>query len=109
MKVLVTGGTGFVGTHLVNALLRRQHEVAVLERREGAARNRYNHPVEPVLGDVLDRPSLERAAAGRDAVVHLVGIIHEKRRSDLRPDASGGGRERRRPRWRGRGCADSCT
>lgn len=78
MKVLVTGGTGFVGTHLVNALLRRGHEVAVLERRAGGTRNRYNRPVEPVPGDVLDRPSLERAGAGRDAVVHLVGIIDEK-------------------------------
>ncbi|MGH9369276.1 MAG: complex I NDUFA9 subunit family protein [Thermoanaerobaculia bacterium] len=78
MKILVTGGTGFVGTHLVNALLRRRHEVAVLERRPGRTRNRYNRPVEAVAGDVLDRASLERAAAGRDAVIHLVGIINEK-------------------------------
>lgn len=78
MRVLVTGGTGFVGTHLVNALLRRKHGVAVLERRPGSTRNRYNRPVEAVAGDVLDRGSLERAAAGRDAVIHLVGIINEK-------------------------------
>ena len=77
MKVLVTGGTGFVGTHLVNALLRRGHEVAALERRPGSARNRYNRPVEGVPGDVLDRASLARAASGRDAVIHLVGIISE--------------------------------
>jgi uncharacterized protein YbjT (DUF2867 family) len=78
LKLLVTGGTGFVGTHLVNALLRRRHEVAVLERRPGSTRNRYNHSVEAVSGDVLDRASLERAAGGRDAVIHLVGIINEK-------------------------------
>jgi len=78
LKILVTGATGFVGTHLVNALLRRRHEVAVLERRPGSARNRYNRPVEAVSGDVLDRASLEHAAAGRDAVIHLVGIINEK-------------------------------
>ncbi|HTO89349.1 MAG TPA: complex I NDUFA9 subunit family protein, partial [Thermoanaerobaculia bacterium] len=78
MKILVTGGTGFVGTHLVNALLRRRHEVAVLERRPGSARNRYNQPVEIASGNVLDRASLERAAAGRQAVIHLVGIINEK-------------------------------
>ena len=52
--ILVTGGTGFVGTHLANALLRRGHEVAVLARRPGASRNRYNRPVESVPGDVLD-------------------------------------------------------
>lgn len=78
LKVLVTGGTGFVGTHVVNALLRRGHEVAVLERRPGRVRNRYNRPVEAVPGDVRDRASLVRAAAGRDAVIHLVGIINEK-------------------------------
>jgi len=74
----VTGGTGFVGTHLVNALQRRRHSVSILARTPEAARNRYNHPVEAVAGDVLDPASLNSAAAGKDAVIHLVGIIHEK-------------------------------
>jgi NADH dehydrogenase len=78
LKLLVTGGTGFVGTHLVNALLRRGHEVAVLERSPGSVRNRYNRPVEAVTGNVLDRFSLESAFRGRDAVVHLVGILFEE-------------------------------
>ena len=78
MKVLVTGGTGFVGTHVVNALLREGHAVAVLARRTESARNRYNRPVEVAAGDVLDSASLARACAGREAVVHLVGIIWEK-------------------------------
>ncbi|MEP6994120.1 MAG: complex I NDUFA9 subunit family protein [Acidobacteriota bacterium] len=77
MRVLVTGGTGFVGTHVVNGLLHRGHAVAVLARQIVKTRNRYSRPVETVSGDVLDAPSLARAAAGRDAVVHLVGIIHE--------------------------------
>ncbi|MCA1610589.1 MAG: complex I NDUFA9 subunit family protein [Thermoanaerobaculia bacterium] len=78
MKVLVTGGTGFVGTHLVNALVRRGHSVAVLARDAGATRNRYNRPVETVAGNVLDPASLTAAMAGREAVIHLVGIIHEQ-------------------------------
>jgi NADH dehydrogenase len=78
LRLLVTGGTGFVGTHLVNALVRRGHEVAVLARHANRARNRYNRPVEPCRGDVLDPGSLSTAIAGRDAVIHLVGIIHEK-------------------------------
>lgn len=78
MKIVVTGGTGFVGTHLVNALLRRGHSVAVLARRPDDARNRFNRPVERIRGDVLHPPSLAPAFAGRDAVIHLVGIIHEK-------------------------------
>ena len=78
MKILVTGGTGFVGTHVVNALLRRGHAVAVLAREPARAHNRYNNPVEIAVGDVLDPGSLARAFAGREAVVHLVGIIAEK-------------------------------
>lgn len=78
MKVLVTGGTGFVGTHLVNRLLHEGHAVAVLARDPRKTRNRYSRPVETVPGDVLERASLAAAAAGRDAVIHLVGIIHER-------------------------------
>ena len=78
MKILVTGGTGFVGTSVVNRLLQRGHAVAVLARDPRKTRNRYNHAVETVSGNVLDPASLEAAAAGRDAVVHLVGIINEK-------------------------------
>jgi NADH dehydrogenase len=78
VRVLVTGGTGFVGTHVVNGLLQRGHAVAVLARNREKARNRYNRPVEAVPGDVLDPASLGAAVAGRDAVVHLVGIINEK-------------------------------
>ncbi len=78
MKVLVTGGTGFVGTSLVNRLLQDGHSVAVLARDARKTRNRYNHPVETVAGDVLDRGSLTAAARGRDGVVHLVGVINEK-------------------------------
>jgi uncharacterized protein YbjT (DUF2867 family) len=78
LKILVTGGTGFVGTHVVNALLRRGHAVAVLAREPARAHNRYNRPVEIVEGDVLARESLARAFPARDAVVHLVGIIAEK-------------------------------
>ncbi|HEY6929588.1 MAG TPA: complex I NDUFA9 subunit family protein [Thermoanaerobaculia bacterium] len=79
MKVLVTGGTGFVGTHLVNTLSRRGHAVAVLSRHADEARNRYNHPVRSIPGDVLDPASLAAAVSGCDAVIHLVGIIHEHR------------------------------
>jgi NADH dehydrogenase len=77
LKILVTGGTGFVGTHLVNGLLRRGHSAAVLARHPDAARNRYNRPVESMPGNVLDPASLARACAGRDAVINLVGVIWE--------------------------------
>ena len=78
MRVLVTGATGFVGTHVVNELLRRAHAVAVMARTPEKTRNRYNRPVETVPGDARDRDSVARACQQRDAVVHLVGIIHEQ-------------------------------
>ena len=78
MRVLVTGGTGFVGTYVVNGLLQRRHAVAVLARNPQKTRNRYSRAVETVPGDVLDAASLAHAVAGSDAVVHLVGIIHER-------------------------------
>src|SRR5215471_2524482 len=78
MRVLVTGGTGFVGTHLVNRLLHEGHDVAVFARDPRKTRNRYNRPVETVPGDVLNPESLNAAASGRDGLVHLVGIIHEE-------------------------------
>jgi uncharacterized protein YbjT (DUF2867 family) len=77
MRILVTGGTGFVGTYVVNRLLHAGHAVAVLARLPEKTQNRYSRPVETSVGDVLDPASLARASAGRDAVVHLVGIIHE--------------------------------
>ncbi len=77
MKVAVTGGTGFVGTAVVNELLRRGHRVRALVHRPGAAVSRFNHPVETFAGDILDPASLDRAFAGCDAVIHLVGIILE--------------------------------
>jgi uncharacterized protein YbjT (DUF2867 family) len=80
LKVLVTGGTGFVGTHVINALERRGHAIAVLTRDPEDARNRYNRPVEAVPGNVLDPASLAAACSGREAVIHLVGIINEKGR-----------------------------
>jgi NADH dehydrogenase len=78
MRILVTGGTGFVGTYVVNRLLHAGHAVAVLARHPAKTQNRYSRPVETAVGDVLDPASLARAAAGREAVVHLVGIINEK-------------------------------
>jgi len=78
MKIAVTGGTGFVGGFVVNELLRRGHEPLVVARRPDEARSRFNRPVAAAAGEVSDTASLYRAFAGCDAVVHLVGIIHEK-------------------------------
>ena len=71
MKVLVTGGTGFVGPHVVKAVADAGHDVRALvrERKSGAGL-----AAELVEGDMTDAASLRIAAQGVDAVVHLVAI-----------------------------------
>lgn len=68
MKVLVTGGTGFIGTHLVEALLEREHQVTTLSRRsEGPPGVR--HLSLDVAGD-----EVAEVASTVDAVVHLAAL-----------------------------------
>ncbi len=70
MNVLVTGGTGFVGSHVVPALQGADHRVTVLARRP----DRATGATEVVPGDMTDANSLRRAVDGADAVIHLVAI-----------------------------------
>ena len=74
LTVLVTGATGFVGSHVVPALQARGHAVRALVRDAGQA---LAPDVAAVEGDVTDAASLTGAFDGVDAVVHLVGIIDE--------------------------------
>lgn len=81
MRVLLTGGTGFVGSHTVPALVARGHRVRLLVRDEGRAAGALDRrgvdpgDVEVDVGDVLDRASVERAVGGCDAVVHAAAAI----------------------------------
>jgi uncharacterized protein YbjT (DUF2867 family) len=75
MKVLVAGGTGFVGTSVVHALRAQNTEVRVLARAPERAGRAAAWGAEVVRGDVTDRAALEAAAAGCTHVVHLVAII----------------------------------
>lgn len=70
MRVLVTGASGFVGGHLVTALLGADHEVRALVRD----RSSYDEPlgVDVVEGDLLDPGSIEGAFEGVDAAYYLV-------------------------------------
>ena len=80
MKVLVTGATGFLGSWVVRALLRAGDRARVLVRRTSQLDTLAGLAVETVEGDVLDRPSIGRAARGMDAVVHAAGLVSLRRR-----------------------------
>jgi len=76
--VAVTGATGFVGGHVVRALLDRGWQVRALSRsRDKAAGLREREGVSVVAGDINDAEALDELCRGCDAMVHLVGIIRE--------------------------------
>ncbi|MFB6155404.1 MAG: complex I NDUFA9 subunit family protein [Haloferacaceae archaeon] len=72
MKILVTGGTGFVGTHLCRELSDRGHDVTALSRHPGEAS--LPSGVATATGDVAAYDSIESAFEGQDAVVNLVAL-----------------------------------
>ena len=74
MKILVTGGTGFIGSHLVGHLLARGYHVRCLIRKESNRSYIDDKGVEFFYGDLLARESLEPAVKGIDCVVHLAAI-----------------------------------
>lgn len=79
-NILVIGGSGFIGSRLVNALSLGNHFVTVPTRRRQRARHLVQLPlVDVVEANVHDDATLARLVAGRDAVVNLVGILHGQR------------------------------
>ena len=79
MTVLVTGGTGFVGGHVVHALRARDVNVRVLVRDPKRARRLSAWGAELVVGDVDDVTVLRAACVGVTAVIHLVALIKGSR------------------------------
>jgi dihydroflavonol-4-reductase len=73
--VLVTGGTGFLGSNLALALLKEGTSVRILRRASSDLRAIGNAPVEHCVGDILDPPSLRRALHGCDTVFHTAALI----------------------------------
>jgi nucleoside-diphosphate-sugar epimerase len=69
--IFVTGSTGFIGTKLVNELVRQGHTVHALTRSTSNIDGLSHERIKLVTGDILDRKSLERGMEGCDRVFHL--------------------------------------
>jgi UDP-glucose 4-epimerase len=86
MKVLVTGGSGFIGSHVVDRLHAAGHESRIFD----LVRSPHHSPaeVETVLGDLCDPDAVRRAVAGCDAVLHLAAVadVDEVTRNPTRAD-----------------------
>jgi UDP-glucose 4-epimerase len=80
MRVLVTGGSGFIGSHVVDKLRARGHEPVIYDLRPSPWHSSPAHPtpgrpsVDTVLGSITDREALERALHSCDAVAHLAAV-----------------------------------
>jgi dTDP-L-rhamnose 4-epimerase len=80
-SILITGGAGFIGSHLTDELLRHGYEVRVLDSLIGQVHGDSKHPsylspdAQLLIGDVRDRDAVREALDGVDAVVHLAARV----------------------------------
>jgi dTDP-L-rhamnose 4-epimerase len=80
MKILVTGGAGFIGSHVVDALVEKGHKVTILDSLE----DQVHHSKKPdylnkdatfVKGDVRNKEDWLRALKGNESVIHLAAAV----------------------------------
>ncbi len=71
MRLAITGGTGFVGSHVIDAALTSGHEVQALTRRDQPVRTGLTW----IPGDLANRDALKRLVEGADAIIHIAGTI----------------------------------
>jgi GlcNAc-P-P-Und epimerase len=77
MKVLLTGGSGFIGTRLAGDLLADGHDVIIFDRTISPT-----YPTRTIVGDIRDAVTLSNCVAGVDAIYHLAA----EHRDDVRPE-----------------------
>jgi len=75
MRVLITGGAGFIGAHLANRLMAKGHHVRVLDDLSAGDSERLDSRVLFTRGDVKDRPKLWTLLQGLDCVFHLAARV----------------------------------
>ena len=83
MRILVTGGAGFIGSNLVDTLMEQGHEVTVLDNLSVGKVSNIDHHLESdrfhfVNGSILDTPTLERLVRQVDTIYHLAAVVGVK-------------------------------
>jgi nucleoside-diphosphate-sugar epimerase len=83
LKTLLTGATGFIGKHLVRALVEQGRDVRCLVRKTSDTQYLRSLGVELFYGDLLDKDSLKDIAKDVDIVYHIAGEIYSNRNRDF--------------------------
>ncbi len=85
-SIALIGGSGFIGSHLANALVAAGKRVRIATRRRDNARHLTLLPLDVIEVDVFDPVDLARFVEGADAVVNLVGTLHGRRANPYGPE-----------------------
>ena len=75
MRILVTGGAGFIGSHVVKILLGKGYEVVVLDNLSSSKKDSIDRRAQLIIGDIKDPTQSRKALKGADAVIHMAGLI----------------------------------
>ena len=81
MKILITGSSGFIGSHLTEYLVERGYEVVAFDRYNNnnhygwLEKSKYKKKIEFILGDIRDYDSVNKAMKGCQSVMHLAALI----------------------------------
>ncbi len=81
-RYLVTGGCGFIGSHLADTLIAEGHEVRILDNLSTGSRENAPEAAELMIGDVADRVAVRQAMEDVDGVFHLAAIASVERSID---------------------------
>jgi uncharacterized protein YbjT (DUF2867 family) len=84
--IAIIGGSGFIGSHLVNALVETGKDVRIATRRRHNARHLTLLPIDVIEADVFDPVDLARFVENADAVISLVGVLHSSRGNPYGPE-----------------------
>jgi UDP-glucose 4-epimerase len=74
-KILITGGAGFIGSHLAEELAKQGYQVVIFDNlRTGKFKNLYDIPHQFITGDIRDYPTLLKTAQGCEVIYHLAAL-----------------------------------
>jgi len=74
IKILITGGCGFIGSHVADALIARGDSVTILDNLSSGKRSNAPEAAQVIEGDINDEALVQKLAASHDAIIHLAAI-----------------------------------